>query len=167
MAYQTCYKVVPTSLTQSWYNKNVTRLTAQCCNNIVISWLYQTCWNSFATSLIMSTRLLQVINSFFQTCWQLGISNSLTACWQTCYKIWDFYACKTKLCYRAAEVKGAMGITLAMRILFLFILHFFFVQAITINLYYPQGCRNHGCCGCKCTPCLLHFQLCGCSAGAN
>jgi hypothetical protein len=30
-----------------------------------------------------------------------------------------------------------------------------------------QGCRNHGCSGCKCTPCLLHFQLCGCSAGAD
>jgi hypothetical protein len=30
-----------------------------------------------------------------------------------------------------------------------------------------QGCWNHGCCGCKCTPCLLHFQLCGCSAGAD
>ena len=29
-----------------------------------------------------------------------------------------------------------------------------------------QGCRNHGCSGCKCTRCLLHFQLCGCSAGA-
>ena len=24
-----------------------------------------------------------------------------------------------------------------------------------------QGCRNHGCSGCKCTRCLLHFQLCG------
>ena len=30
-----------------------------------------------------------------------------------------------------------------------------------------QGCRNHGCSGCKCTPCLLHFQLCGCSASAD
>jgi hypothetical protein len=30
-----------------------------------------------------------------------------------------------------------------------------------------QGCRNHGCSGCKCTPCLLHFQLCGYSAGAD
>ena len=27
-----------------------------------------------------------------------------------------------------------------------------------------KGCRNHGY---KCTPCLLHFQLCGCSAGAD
>jgi hypothetical protein len=33
--------------------------------------------------------------------------------------------------------------------------------------YIDQGCRNHGCSGCKCTPCLLHFQLCGCSAGAD
>ena len=31
-------------------------------------------------------------------------------------------------------------------------------------IYRNQGCRNHGC---KCTPCLLHFQLCGCSAGAD
>jgi hypothetical protein len=40
--YQTCYKVVLTSLIQSWYNKNVTRLTTQGCNNIVITWLYPT-----------------------------------------------------------------------------------------------------------------------------
>jgi hypothetical protein len=43
--YQTCYKVVLTSLIQSWYNTNVTRLPTQSasCNNIVISWLYRTC----------------------------------------------------------------------------------------------------------------------------
>jgi hypothetical protein len=35
--YQTCSKVVLTSLIQSWYNKNVTRLTTEGCNNIVIS----------------------------------------------------------------------------------------------------------------------------------
>jgi hypothetical protein len=29
------------------------------------------------------------------------------------------------------------------------------------------GMPNHGCSGCKCTPCLLHFQLCGCSVGAD
>jgi hypothetical protein len=51
---QTCYVVVPTGLIQPWYNKNVTRLTTQSCNNIVISWLYRTCWNSLATSLILS-----------------------------------------------------------------------------------------------------------------
>jgi hypothetical protein len=50
-------------------NKNVTRLTAQGCNNIVISWLDRTCWNNLATSLIISTRLLQVVNSLFQTCY--------------------------------------------------------------------------------------------------
>jgi hypothetical protein len=70
--YQTCYKVVLTSLIQSWYNKNVTSLIAQGCNNIVISWLYRTCWKNVATSLIRSTRLLQVVNSLFQTCWQVG-----------------------------------------------------------------------------------------------
>ena len=26
---------------------------------------------------------------------------------------------------------------------------------------------QYGCSGCKCTPCLLHFQLCGCSSGAD
>jgi hypothetical protein len=57
--YQTCYKVVLTSLIQSWYNKNVTRLTTRGCNNTVISWLYRTCWNNLATSLIMSSNLLQ------------------------------------------------------------------------------------------------------------
>jgi hypothetical protein len=80
--YQTCSKVVLTSLIQSWYNKNVTRLMKQGCNNIVISWLYRTCWNNLATSLIISTRLLQVVNSLFQTCWQLGTSSAKTTCWR-------------------------------------------------------------------------------------
>jgi hypothetical protein len=53
--------VVLTSLIQSWYNKNVARLTTQGCNNIVISWLYRTCWNDLATSLIISTSLLQLL----------------------------------------------------------------------------------------------------------
>ena len=57
---------------QSWYNKNVTSLTTQGCNNIAISWLYRTCWNNLATSPIIATRLLQVVNGLFQTCWQLG-----------------------------------------------------------------------------------------------
>jgi hypothetical protein len=108
----TCYKVVLTSLMQSWYNKNVTKLTTQGCNNIVISWLYRTCWNNLGTNLIVSTRLLQVVNSLTNsTTWQLNSSttttawqlnslttwdkqcehNLLTACWQTCYKMWDFY----------------------------------------------------------------------------
>jgi hypothetical protein len=34
--YQKCYIVVLTSLIQSWYNKNVTRLTTQGCNNTAI-----------------------------------------------------------------------------------------------------------------------------------
>ena len=67
----TCYKVVLISLIQSWYNKNVTRLTTQGCSNIVISWLLQPCWNNPVTSLTISTRLLQVVNSLFQTCWRL------------------------------------------------------------------------------------------------
>jgi hypothetical protein len=79
--------------------KNVTRFTTRGCNNIVISWLYdRTCLNNLVTGLIISTRLLQIVTSFFQPCWQLGTSSSnmhnlLTACWQTCYKMWDFYAC--------------------------------------------------------------------------
>jgi hypothetical protein len=90
--FQTCYNnweqavrtqlVVLTSLIQSWYNKNVTRLTTQGCNNIVISWLYRTYWNNLATSLIIPTRLLQVVNSLFQTCWQLGTSSANTTCWR-------------------------------------------------------------------------------------
>jgi hypothetical protein len=80
--YQTCCKVVLTSLIQSRYNKNVTRLRTQCCNNIVIWWLYRTCWNNLATIMIVSTRLLQVVNSLFQTCWQLGTSSANTTCWR-------------------------------------------------------------------------------------
>jgi hypothetical protein len=64
--YHTCHKVVQTSYDiQSWYNKNVTRLTTQGCNNIVISWLYRTCWNNLATSLII---------------YQQGYYKLLTAC---------------------------------------------------------------------------------------
>ncbi len=85
-----CCKVVPTSLIQPWYNKNVTRSTTQCCNNIVISWLYQTCWNNLATSLIISTRLLQIVNNCCilvdnlgqavrTTCWQL-VGRLVTSC---------------------------------------------------------------------------------------
>ena len=73
---------VPTSLVQPWYNKNVTRLTTQCCNNIFISWLYQTCWSNLATSLIISTRLLPIVNSLLHTCWQLGSSSANTTCWR-------------------------------------------------------------------------------------
>jgi hypothetical protein len=61
-------------------NKNVTRLTTQGCNNIVISWLDRTCWNNLATSLIISTRLLQVVNSLFQTCynnWEQAVRTQL------------------------------------------------------------------------------------------
>jgi hypothetical protein len=79
---------------QSWYNKNETRLTAQGWNNIVISWLYI---GHVQTSPIISTRLLQVVNSLFQTWDKQCEHNLLTACWQTCYKMWDFYACSWKL----------------------------------------------------------------------
>jgi hypothetical protein len=78
--YQTCYKVVPTSLIQSRYNKNVTRLMTQGCNNIVISWLYRTCWNNLATNLIMPSCLLQIVNSLFQTChnnWEQAVRTQL------------------------------------------------------------------------------------------
>jgi hypothetical protein len=76
MALSDFYKVVLTSVIQSWYNKNVTRLITQGCNNIVISWLYRTCWNNLVTRQIISTRLLQVVNSLFQTCWQLRTSSA-------------------------------------------------------------------------------------------
>jgi hypothetical protein len=66
-----------TSLIQSWYNKNVTRLTTQGCNNVVISRLYiglvGTTLKHVQLNLMISTRLLQVVNSLlFQTCWQYG-----------------------------------------------------------------------------------------------
>ena len=80
-----CYKVVLTNLIQSRYNKNVTRLTTQACNNIVMSWLYRTCWNNLATSLIISTSLLQVVNnnSLGQVVGaKLGTSNANTTCWR-------------------------------------------------------------------------------------
>ena len=67
------------SLIQSWYNKNVTRLTTQGCSNIVIS-LLQPCRDNLVTSLITSTRLLQFVNSLFQTCWQLVASRANTTC---------------------------------------------------------------------------------------
>jgi ACR3 family arsenite efflux pump ArsB len=83
--YQTCFKVVLTRLIQSWYNKNVTRLMTQGCNNISISWLYRSCWNNLATSTIVSTRLLEVFNSLFQinllATWDKQCEhNLLTAC---------------------------------------------------------------------------------------
>jgi hypothetical protein len=74
---QTCYKLFwKVWYMQSWYKKNVARLTTQGCNNIVISLLYRTCWNNIATNLIISTRLFQVCYSLFQTCWQH------TTCWR-------------------------------------------------------------------------------------
>jgi hypothetical protein len=64
-------------------NTNVTRLTTQGYNNIVISWLFRICWNNLATSLIMPSSLLQVVTSLFQTCWQLGTTSSAhTTCWR-------------------------------------------------------------------------------------
>ena len=75
---------------QGWWHKVVTILLS--------SWLYRTCWNNLATSLILSTMLLQVLNSLLQTCWQLDLGTS-SACWQTCYKMWDFcvYTCVQNL----------------------------------------------------------------------
>ena len=70
--------VVLTSLTQSRYNKNVTRLTTQVCNNIVISRLYRTCWNN-----LVSTKLLQLLTrlSILVDNW-LGTSSANTTCWR-------------------------------------------------------------------------------------
>jgi hypothetical protein len=61
--YQTCYKVILTSLIQSWYNNTVTRLTREGCSDIEISWLYRTCWNNLATSLIISISLYKVLTT--------------------------------------------------------------------------------------------------------
>jgi hypothetical protein len=82
---------------QSWYNKNVTRLTTQGCNNVVVCRLYRTCWNNLATSLIISKgcyKLLTTCSLLVTTTWDKQCEhNLLTACWQTCYKMWDFYVC--------------------------------------------------------------------------
>jgi hypothetical protein len=48
-----CYKVVLTNLIQSWDNRNVTRLTTQGCNNIVIS---------------TTITCRQLVNRFVSTC---------------------------------------------------------------------------------------------------
>jgi hypothetical protein len=87
--YQTCYKLVLTSLIQSWYSRTVTRLTKQGCSNIVISWLYRTCWNNLATSLIISTRLFQAVNNLWQAWWhyQTRYKVVLTSLIQSWYNI--------------------------------------------------------------------------------
>jgi hypothetical protein len=96
--YQTCHKVVLTSLIQSWQ---------QGCNNTAISWLCRTCWNNLVTSLIISTRLLQIVNSLFQTCWQLGqavraqLIDGLLA---DLLQRWDFYSCR-RTCFKSKHVK--------------------------------------------------------------
>ena len=54
-------------------------------------------WNNVATSLIISTSLLQIVNSLFQTWDKQCEHNLLTACWQSCYKMWDFCVCSASL----------------------------------------------------------------------
>ena len=66
-------------------------------HKVVAILLYHDC-NKSVTSLIISTRLLQVVNSFvpnlLTTCNKPCEHNLLTACLQTCYKLWDFYVCR-------------------------------------------------------------------------
>ena len=119
--YQTCYNVVLTSLIQSWYSKNVTRLTTQGCNNIVISWLYRTCWNNLATSLIISTRLLQVVNSLFHTCWQLETSSAKTTCWRLVDKLvtrCEMFACVDCCMYLLVHKESLLSFTVLRRFWF-------------------------------------------------
>ena len=91
------------------YNKNVTRLTTQGCNNIVISWLYRTYWNNLATSLIISTSLLQVVNSLFQTCWELGTSSANTTGWRLVGRLTTRCENRTQNCSKIASVNGHYG----------------------------------------------------------
>jgi hypothetical protein len=89
----TCSKVVLTSLIQSWYNKNVTRLVMQGCNNIVISWLYRTCWNNLA---IQVWQYQQGCYKLLTTCSKLGLVDGLLADLLQdvrCYKIscWPYW----------------------------------------------------------------------------
>jgi hypothetical protein len=68
--YQTCCKVVPTSLIQSWHNNIVTTLCHQHCNILVYhDCIRLNCSNNLVTNLIMPSSLLQVVNSLFQTCY--------------------------------------------------------------------------------------------------
>jgi hypothetical protein len=96
--YLTCYKVVLTSLIQSWYNKNVTRLITQgCYNNLyhdcigpqlitVISInCDRTCWNNLATSLIISTSLLQAV---LTTCTILLYHDCIELVGTTLLQVW-------------------------------------------------------------------------------
>jgi hypothetical protein len=96
-----CWQLVTSLMTlsdllQGCSNKSDTvRLTTQGCNNIVISWLYRTCWNNLVTSLILSTRLLQLVPNLSTTWDKQCEHNLLTAWWQTCYKMRDFYVCSS------------------------------------------------------------------------
>ena len=89
----TCWQLV-TNLTaisdllqgcmQTCCSKIVRKLTAQDCNNIVVSWLFQSCWSNLVASLLVPSSLLQVVNSLFQI-------RSKTTCQQrvntqACYK---------------------------------------------------------------------------------
>jgi hypothetical protein len=82
-------------------NKNVTRLTPQGCNNIVMSWLYRTCWNNYETSLIISKRLLQIVNSLFQTCWHLSKRLALSGSVKSLFALngcFTVYSCCLNVC---------------------------------------------------------------------
>ena len=96
-----CLQVVLASLIRSWYNNNVTRLTKQDCNNIVISWPYQTYWNNLVTSLIIFTRLLQVVNSLMQilltTCNNQCQHNLLTAFCRLATSCIKIFSCAKKM----------------------------------------------------------------------
>ena len=97
--YQPCYKTVLTTLLQSRYNKDVTRLSTQGCNNLVISSMdlsEQPCNKSDNFDKVV-TSCQQVVPHLLTTCDKQCEYILLTACWQTCYKMWDFCVCTAHL----------------------------------------------------------------------
>ena len=71
-----------TNLLQPWYNKDVTRLSTQGCDNLVISSMWRIC---------VVTSCQQVVPNMLTTCDKQCEYILFTVCWQTCYKMWDFW----------------------------------------------------------------------------
>ena len=82
--YQTCYKVVLTTLIQTCCNKVVTNLTTRDCEKIVLSSLHQSCWNNFVTNLISPSICYKLLTTSPAT-WNKQCEHNLsTACEQIC-----------------------------------------------------------------------------------
>ena len=95
------YKVVLTNLMPSRCNKNVTRQTKQVCNNIVmmtVSVLLKQPCNKSDNIKKLVTSCYQLVPNLLTTCTKPCEHNLLTACWQTCCKLWDFCSYTVQCC---------------------------------------------------------------------